>query len=76
MQRSQISQHIQMGSIGISDTTSVDSACYPEEMAHCRPAGGVSPVRVIRVRAVGLQSGDGGIMSPSACAAAAALRHT
>jgi hypothetical protein len=24
MQRSQISQHIQMGSIGISDTTSVD----------------------------------------------------
>jgi hypothetical protein len=36
MQRSPISQHIQMGSIGISDTTSVDSPCRPEEMAHCR----------------------------------------
>src|SRR5229473_3170035 len=27
-----------MRSIGISDTTSVDSACHPEEMAHCRPS--------------------------------------
>src|SRR5258708_40363930 len=38
MQRSQISQLIQMRSIGISDTTSVDSPCHPEEMAHCRPS--------------------------------------
>jgi hypothetical protein len=34
--RSQISQLIQMRSIGISDTTSVDSSCNPDEMAHCR----------------------------------------
>jgi hypothetical protein len=33
-----ISQLIQMRSIGISDTTSVDSPCHPEEMAHCRPS--------------------------------------
>jgi hypothetical protein len=36
MQRSQISQYIQMGSIGISDTTSEDSPRRPEEMVHCR----------------------------------------
>ncbi|MEH2564053.1 hypothetical protein V1289_003680 [Bradyrhizobium sp. AZCC 2289] len=33
MQRSQISQLIQMGSIGTSDTTSADSPCHPGEMA-------------------------------------------
>jgi hypothetical protein len=38
MQRSQISQLIQMRSIGISDTSSVDSVCHPEEVAHCRPS--------------------------------------
>jgi hypothetical protein len=32
MQRSQISQLIQMGSIGIPDTISVDSPCRLEEM--------------------------------------------
>jgi hypothetical protein len=42
MQRSQISQLIQMGSIGTSDTTSVDSQCHPEEMAHCRPSSGLT----------------------------------
>jgi hypothetical protein len=36
MQGSRISQLIQMGSIGISDTTSVDSACHPEEIVHGR----------------------------------------
>jgi hypothetical protein len=40
VQRSQISQLIQMGSIGISDTTSVVSPCHPEELAHCRPSSG------------------------------------
>jgi hypothetical protein len=38
MRRSQISQLIQMVSIGISDTTPVDSPSHPEEIAHCRPA--------------------------------------
>jgi hypothetical protein len=38
MQRSQISQLFQMRSIGISDTTSADSPCHPEEIAHCRPS--------------------------------------
>jgi hypothetical protein len=37
MQRNQISRLIQMGSIGISDTTSADLLCHPEEIAHCRP---------------------------------------
>jgi hypothetical protein len=32
MQRRRISRFIQMGSIGISDTISVDSPCHPEEM--------------------------------------------
>jgi hypothetical protein len=44
MQRSRISQLIQMRSIGVSDTTSVDSPCHPEEIAHCRPSGGAAAV--------------------------------
>jgi hypothetical protein len=38
VQRSQISQLVQMGSIGISDTTPVDSPGHLEEMAHCWPS--------------------------------------
>ena len=33
MRRSRISQLIQMGSIGISDTAPVDSPCHPEDLA-------------------------------------------
>jgi len=33
MRRSQVSQLIQMGSIGIPDTAPVDSPCHPEDLA-------------------------------------------
>ena len=37
MRRSQISQLIQMGSIGISNTTPVDSPCHPEGALSAQP---------------------------------------
>jgi hypothetical protein len=37
MRRSQISQLIQMGSIGVSDTTPVDSPCHPEGALSAQP---------------------------------------
>jgi hypothetical protein len=40
MQRSRISQLIQMRSIGISDTTSVDSPCHPRKSRIVGPAAG------------------------------------